>query len=314
MKYAICFLIISLCSIAAFGRSEVSIISVSRISDKCVIVYGLVNPGGDSYLVKDCGDTKQLIGKFELGFIDQLHFTDENIAWGVSNGNIVKLQIDGVSLMTTVIFKKEVDWEFKSAYFVDRITGYGVTSKGSVFSTANGGQSWLRYDLKKGLDLLKIRFTNSKFGWIIGRNGGTNSTFVTSDSGQTWTLFDGNRDFDAFFWGESMPACGVINRKEVACLNSIGVWRDTRLPVSGIFDQGNNRIWLTGDDVYVSSSQGQNWQKVFQANRSIDAGIFVNENVGWIWGVKALLFTSNAGKTWGNEFLNLERVVDRQEK
>ncbi|MER3422175.1 MAG: hypothetical protein C4293_02010, partial [Nitrospiraceae bacterium] len=60
---------------------------------------------------------------------------------------------------------------------------------GAMFQTIDGGKRWVDRTLAclqncaRPTDLIRIRFTNSQTGWIVGEHG---AIYRTTDAGFTW--------------------------------------------------------------------------------------------------------------------------------
>jgi photosystem II stability/assembly factor-like uncharacterized protein len=65
-----------------------------------------------------------------------------------------------------------------------------VGNAGALFQTTDGGARWIDRTLPCGktctklIDLLKVRFTSTQEGWLVGERG---MLYRTTDAGFTWS-------------------------------------------------------------------------------------------------------------------------------
>lgn len=307
-----------LCAFAAYASGKVTIRQVVPLSDNCVMVYGSVALGGNSFFLKDCVASLTTVGTFDLGFLEQLRFTSSNTAWAISGGNIVRLGVKNHEIDVDIVRQRTDKEFFNSVHFVDN-SGVAVGKRGLIVTTSDGGSSWEAVKSNSKANLKYVDFLDSQFGWILGesRSGrGLDELHVTYDGGRTWVpIKTGGRSFGSFVFRSRNEGCGILSRKRVACVRLSEDWVDIGLPEedrNGLFFSNENVGWLVGSSIARSLDGGRTWTAVMSPTRdllNLDALIFVGDRAAWAWGVRELLVSKDGGITWTNRFTEVEKLV-----
>ncbi len=104
--------------------------------------------------------------------VNSIFFIDQNTGWaagGSSSGT-------GFILKTT---NGGANWTYKlsgvdglnSVHFTGQNTGWAVGTRGSMFETTDGGQTWVRQTRIFGEDYASVFFTSPSSGWVTGSRG-----------------------------------------------------------------------------------------------------------------------------------------------
>lgn len=150
--------------------------------------------------------------------------------------------------------------------FVSTTEGWIVGIYGSIFHTADGGNTWEAQEGGTEEHLLKVFFVNEKSGWVAGMQG---SIIHTEDGGKTWTT--------------------QFNIKA----------RPTN-----IFFVNEQEGWVTGASqaggfVYYTKNGGKTWERLnIGINRAVSGVFFINPQTGWIMAGEDIYRTTDGGQKW----------------
>lgn len=125
------------------------------------------------------------------------HFVDEDYGWVAGSAGYILHTDDGGATWNRQETGTELD--FRDLFFLDRDNGWavanfgtdqgfgnGMWSKGTLFHTTDGGETWaLVREFGDKLDW--VRFNDSDTGWI---QGGPDGAYETTDGGESWNPID----------------------------------------------------------------------------------------------------------------------------
>jgi photosystem II stability/assembly factor-like uncharacterized protein len=189
-----------------------------------------------------------------------------------SSGNIIKFDADGNILLTDSIGHKAI----YGSYYENNLKAKACDYSGSIFSTYDGGITWVNLQTPAWIPLQDI---HSKYGWTltVGGNAGKNGT-VQSNIDTTW------------MWNEQRFEQEL---KAVAIVDSFTA-----------FAAGYGFIIKT-------INRGLSWN-VLNLDGDIFTDIqFLNEDVGFILGYSGLMYkTTNGGKDWHKIKVNKTRTIN----
>jgi len=195
---------------------------------------------------------------------------------------------------------------FNQIAFANAMQGIACTDNGRVFSTADGGETWLETLLTDSYELLSVKLLVSGVGFAGGQYG---ELFKTTDFGENWVqveeTFDQDNikeifmlddenvflydDRDAFYWSND----GGQNWSESELAN-------INLPYSIHFFDANTG--LVGDDygtLLKTTNGGQSWEKFFDDDETqFYCMSFLNETHGIVGSYDKVMITHDAGNTW----------------
>jgi photosystem II stability/assembly factor-like uncharacterized protein len=127
--------------------------------------------------------------------LTSLRFADKRNGWIV--GGIVGK--NGAFLNSLVLHAGEKDgiWrrvrsietreELIHLDFVDDKRGWIVGTNGTIFATADGGNTWNKQNAGTNANLYHVDFKNKSLGWVVGGNG---TILRTENGGATWEKID----------------------------------------------------------------------------------------------------------------------------
>ena len=195
--------------------------------------------------------------------------------------------------------------DLRSVHFLDDRTGWIAGNTGSIFSTTDGGESWVLRETGTSADLFSVMFVDAQNGWAVGRLG---TILASSDGGATWERQNSQsseqlnavRFVDAQR-GWALGTGGVI----VATTDGGASWvrqkSDTDATLLSVHFTNANIGWAvgTGNTVLRTDDGGVNWvMQGIGSDRTFRSVDFVNEQTGWIASEQAIYATRNAGETW----------------
>lgn len=237
-------------------------------------------------------------------------------------------------------------WVYQSSYptsvdlgdvkFISPMKGWIVGKYGSIFYTADGGETWEAQESGTEEHLLKVFFINEKSGWVTGIQG---LILHTEDGGKTWitqynikalpTKIQFVSEQEGWLTCTSQAAGAVYHTR-----NGGKTWEKqnigTNRAVSGVFFVNPQTGWImAGEDVYRTSDGGGRWKKsklpvgktsrlkppLFPGDRArivqeeglgsewFYGGItFADEKQGWAAVYHWLFHTDDGGETWALQF------------
>ncbi len=200
--------------------------------------------------------------------------------------------------------------------FINADEGWIVGSDGTVLRTTDGGVKWMPLKKMSGDNLLQIRFTDERTGWMLcerniyGRGGKAVSYLLkTVDRGASWESVEFEqlaRDritrlvFDRSGAGTAIGERGVIYR-----LQADGkTWKRQPAPVgylllSGSFSgDGTGALGGAAGTIMFTEDDGRVWDKatVFgDAAARINSVFFASQRLGWAVGSGGAVFAATGG-------------------
>lgn len=210
--------------------------------------------------------------------------------------------------------------DLNTVYFVDSKRGWVGGDNGYLSRTDDGGQSWVRQNVKTTAAINDIYFRDKEAGFLIAGN----AIFVTRDNGNTWTQtriflpeeFEG-ADVELYSVRFSSKkkgwVVGSISKRE-RVVDSILVytddggetWRRQRAPsrteLIHIDFVSDKRGWIVGagGTILFTRDEGASWTKQnAKTNSTLYHVDFRDDKKGWAAGERGtLLRTTDGGETW----------------
>jgi photosystem II stability/assembly factor-like uncharacterized protein len=206
----------------------------------------------------------------------------------------------------------------------DSSVAIGVSGKGDVWRSADGGSSWVQvFDGPGALpDIWEVSFSDAQNGWITGPGS---FFYSTNDGGVTWRQVNTGCNAQVFDmqmldsnFGYAVGHNGYLFRT----LNGGAFWDVQKLEVTGqIFGRDESLVSLDlvdrqfavaagpGGTVFKTTDGGDHWISIGYPTlpgtfniRDID---FIDANLGYVYGIdndlghtKTLYRTRNGGATW----------------
>lgn len=297
--------------------------NVFPLDRSCAFVYGSNYENGQDFLVKECEGAPSQIKTFNIGYIKALQFTAGNSGWGLIGGRLVKIKNDGDFLVAPAEFDEKSYW-FNDLFFLDKNNGWASADNGVVIRTSDGGISWNTIEIPMAKNLFGIKFHSEKFGWVLD-SGSTSETkntayFATSRSSEDWTemFLPDDQVFTALDFGSKEIGCGLSGNNDVYCTTNGKTWIKSPVPNrhrEDLIFTGTNRVWIVGDKIERSFDGGQSWYISSIPGQDeeplgLESIVFLNEKVGWAFGLTRIFKTVDGGDTWIDRSNTLVRLLE----
>jgi len=226
------------------------------------------------------------------------------------------------------------------ATFTDSTHGFTADRKGSVWATADGGNTWQQVvgPHGEGFDQpQQLIFNDASRGWLVG----VYKVWRTSDGGRSWQLRfstgSGTDERIARLYHGAFPnsdTAWVTSTDNVLIHTSDGGLNWTTLTVGpsrmdlrDAFFVNRLKGWVvakTNGAIYMTTDGGKQWETQTSGNdgRYLRSIQFVNDSEGWAAGLRAvgnfgdriavLLHTTDGGRNWSEVETRLkERFFER---
>ncbi|MDR3610310.1 MAG: YCF48-related protein [Ignavibacteriaceae bacterium] len=154
--------------------------------------------------------------------------TDQNTAWLVGSTSVMNgvysiyKSSDGGMTWTVKYQLAPTTISAGDICFGNSTTGYAGASKGNIFKTIDGGDTWQKEILDTNYMVAKLHFFDADFGFALCTNGTTNKICKTTNGGVSWDTI------------ARMPSCSMEAM-------------DFFSPTAGIATGDNGNIWYTTD-------------------------------------------------------------------
>ena len=224
---------------------------------------------------------------------------------------------DGTPYGSIKSFKKFPDSMIYAFGTSDKALSLGIITDtvNFVLKSSDNGASW--DTLWSGFDFPagKIIFLDKSHWWLLGQN----EIYKTNNAGSDWQkiLFDKNYNYtytDIYIPDTSTIYVLQSQGEYIFYSSDSGVeWKSikTNLPAGQadkIIFLNSSKGFAYGNDIFVTSDGGNNWQYVSKSIRddiiSID---FVNKRKGWAIGNNGLYYTTNGGSEWSKKAFPIEK-------
>lgn len=193
---------------------------------------------------------------------------------------------------------------FYSICFLDSLRGCLSGQNGKMFTTTDGGNSWIPKTSISGEDFRCARFTGN--GFMLGANGG--SIIRLSSDFSDWA----NATQDSRTYHAVTVQNGAITiageKGNIRTSNSnVSQWLNTAhtstLGTLTAVDRKGSTIYATGQGglFFLSTDEGNSWaSKQVILSGAAGSGIsFIDANRGFISGIDgSIYYTSNKGQSW----------------
>lgn len=232
--------------------------------------------------------------------------------------------------------------------FVTKEIGYACASQGRLFSTKDGGKTWLRYSGVFEIDFQDLFFVNETEGWAVGQRYGDNlgrgMIVHTSDGGITWQkqfehettnqfatkFFKAIRMKNNFVgWAIAGDYFDNFSLTYIYKTNDGGKnWNELSTPIQRparrLKIANVDTLWVDGYGVSPMSSTvngGTNWDVYYNEYKYINAISPRSGNSGWCSFINNsqdstsyLLYTTDRGNSWKKELELSVNIIDIENK
>lgn len=226
--------------------------------------------------------------------IASIHFINSEIGWLLAGDEIFRTADGGktwesIRLDISPTQKKagrpiqgmntlgiiQPEWNQGEIYFINEMKGWAVTGFSDIFSTDDGGKTWINL-LPAGGESYKLRrlsFRNDKRGCVSG------STIIcTADGGKTW-----------------QERLGVRHGTKTRINNSA-------ISLQDISFINQTMAWTVGKDGQILKTEdgGKTWQSAARSTGCGPNSFFVNKKTGWLhgYGSSFICRTDDAGRSF----------------
>lgn len=320
-----------------YGRHLISTRN-ARLSKELMLVLLLVClAGGCSRTVPDAVSAAQDSGtnlNNETQFVNVSRRDAESIWVVTRSGDLMLVSKSGERRKSNILGAVVV------ASFIDQSRGWSADTKGRIWQTSDGGDSWFLISTKPidGFYMPQhMIFHDDLHGWIVGLF----TVWQTVDGGKTWQislsiseiseprvgrLYRGAFVDRAFGWLASSGPIVIRTTDAGRSWNTVAVSSDVT-DLHDIFFVDQNTGWAIGrphGGIYSTEDGGTTWrEKLASSERSyLNSIFFVDRNEGWAVGWRSsglvdtrtgiVLHTTDGGKSWSHQAIGeAERFLNR---
>jgi photosystem II stability/assembly factor-like uncharacterized protein len=242
----------------------------------------------------DGGNTWKQRGASTDDVVRDVFFIDEKNGWLVCEVNAYQLKTndepraylmkttDGGEHWNRVEIKGfNIDAILVRAVFTRNGRGWAFGEGGSIYTTRDRGETWLKLQSPTRRLLLGGIFIDDDRGWIVGAGA---TIIQTSDGGETW-------------YQSLLPQ----------------VEKSVRFTATSFIDNRNGWAVGSGGSVYRTNNGGRTWQRQ-QSKVEVDLFDvkFVDAREGWAVGAEGtVIHTTDSGETWTTERSGTEHPLER---
>src|SRR5215203_5880992 len=242
----------------------------------------------------DGGNTWAVRGASTEDVVRDISFTDEQNGWMVCEVNAYQLKTkedpraylmkttDGGEHWNRIEIKGfDVDAILVRAVFSRNGRGWTFGEAGSIYTTRDAGDTWVKLQSPTRRLLLGGIFVDDQRGWIVGAGA---TIIQTSDGGETW-------------YQATLPQ----------------VEKTVRFTATSFID--NRKGWAVGSggSIYSTVNGGRTWEPQ-QSTVTVDLFDvkFVDAREGWAVGAEGtIIHTVDAGEHWTTERSGTEHPLER---
>ena len=284
-----------------------------------VTMTGAVLPTADSatLTISLNESQRQSISAIQRGFYTPLQIDVASFAIKDTTGNgfagITNGELSIYNDLKVNDWKKQdsgINTRLLGVHFTDLNNGWVVGNDGLLFSTINGGTTWVDTNIGVSNHIRNVHFADSNSGWVVGdagaihatTNGGT--TWSSQSSGTTNALFDVQFIDSQNGWavGNGGTVIHTTDGGTTWSADSSGTTSDLR----GIhFSCPGRPGWAIGQDgtIIITPSNGGSWSAQSSGVTVTLNDIYFIDANRWraVGGDGAILSTINRGADWNTQ-------------
>jgi len=232
--------------------------------------------------------------------------------------------------------------------FVSKNIGYACGSFGRLFSTKDGGKTWLTYSNLFEINFMDLSFVNENEGWAVGEyygfNFGRGIIVHTSDGGTSWEKqleIESTNQFAARFFksirmknnkeGWAIAGDYVDNFSPTYVYKTVDGgenWEELSIPIQRparrIKIAREDTLWVDGYGVAPMSTTkdgGFSWETSQDSYKYVTAISPQSGSKGWICNndfyhnlPSIILYTTNRGISWDSKLSVNDYILDIENK
>src|SRR5258706_15960720 len=126
-----------------------------------------------------------------FGPVLQITFIDEQHGWIIDPFNVWKTDDGGIGWRHCLVPREpHLDGLFAGVYFNNALNGWLYGTRGKVWRTVAGGQTWYgKVVVPADQDILSLFFSSERVGWIATKGGkDIKGIYKTIDGGASWVV------------------------------------------------------------------------------------------------------------------------------
>ncbi|MCH8525461.1 MAG: hypothetical protein LAT52_13000 [Balneolales bacterium] len=162
-----------------------------------------VSDAGRLYRTANAGEDWELVPIGLNRNLRAITFVNQDVGYAIGALSTVLQTTDGGvtwNLLPTAAFSggSSADLQFRtlsSLYFADELNGWIVGNVGTIWTTTDGGNNWVRQSAPTNTVLNKVHFADTQTGWAVGPGG---YIIKTSNGGATWATQNSTITTDLF--------------------------------------------------------------------------------------------------------------------
>jgi photosystem II stability/assembly factor-like uncharacterized protein len=183
-----------------------------------------------------------------------------------------------------------------------------VGAFGTIYRSADGGESWLPQVSKTTENLYDVDFVDGQRGWAVGRSG---TILHTDDGGDTWTPqasgVGAEKHLFAVDFADAQHGIAVGDWGVILTTSDGGrTWEDHSLTEDVILNDVSmvdaTHAWIAGEvgTVLTTADGGRTWaRQQAGVDKTLFGVYFADAQHGWVVGIDALILrTDDGGHTW----------------
>ena len=222
--------------------------------------------------------------------------------------------------------------ELKSVYFINENIGYAVGYNtigysGVLLKTTDGGANWITQwsSPAPGTQLIKVFFTDTNTGYIVGQVNSIKVILKTTDGGTNWSSqTTGDILYSLYFIDANTGYAVGVGGKILKTTDAGTTWITQTSPTSftllSVFFIDANTGYATGREmgtgtnngpIIKTTNGGTNWTSIgFSGNGEFSSLYFTDANTGYVVGDNAVILkTTNGGTNWTAQTSGITNIL-----
>lgn len=305
---------------------EVRYTGLAKRTKECVFVAGK-NEVGSHILIDACLNKVSFVISEDIlasGGLRSIQFLSPLKGWGVADKELFQINEEVMSMSAT----RDIQSAINVVHFRNSMHGWAAGDDGVLFTTANGGKTWIKQKSGTDADLHSISSPTHGKAWIAGwkhkyPDQGDRDFYIirTYDYGKTWSIVRSPElqgieeiNFVDAKHGFARSAGGQL----VFSQDGGKKWNRMTGPenVLKLYFFDSKHGWLLNEKwLYRTEDGGKNWRQSFELPEGFFAEfseiVFLNRHDGWMISSCCLLRTTDGGRIWQEVFPRMNVASER---